>query len=584
MPRRPWLAAAMLATGALLVVSAQLAGAASERRGGVFRVGTTGASVQVDPQLAYITTAWWLEYATAAKLYNYPDKKGPPGTILQPEVASRYVVSNGGKRYTFFIRKGFRFSDGTPVTAKNFKYAIDRVANRELASPGAQFITDEKGTDIVGAEEVNQGNGTDVRGVKVRGNRLIINLTRPDGSFLSKITMPFFQATSTRLPLDREVVNVNSANDLPSAGPYTYTRNEVNRLTSIQAEPVLEARPGSRAAAQPDGVDLQWNLNEQTAFHQVENNELDEGPLPAAEVQDVADQYGVNRTRFWAKSQNCTGYLANEHGRPLFKGNLQLRRAINYAINREAYVSTAGPYAGRPWSHLLNPGVPGWRNEQPYPLDAPDLAKARRLAQGHFRDGKITFRYRASGTTNVAQAQIVRQDLINLGFEPENITMRGYSGSGPPDPDPMGNADMAVSTGWCSNYPDPFDWINVLLYGGSAGKDFSLNWSKMNLPKWNRRMEAAAKLVGPKRFKIYGQLDLDIMRQVAPMAVMRTYNNRYFFSDRVDPKSLVYQGIYHGLEHPRAGAQVDATALALNRDAGHRGGADGRGPARRRGD
>ena len=64
-----------------------------------------------------------------------PGQAGPAGTILQPEVASRYVVSNGGKRYTFFIRKGFRFSDGTPVTAANFKYAINRAANNELYSP-----------------------------------------------------------------------------------------------------------------------------------------------------------------------------------------------------------------------------------------------------------------------------------------------------------------------------------------------------------------------------------------------------------------------------------------------------------------
>src|SRR5262245_827683 len=190
--RRLLLSTAMLATGVALMGAAQLAGAASQTRGGIFRVGTTGASVQVDPQLAFITTAWWLEYATAAKLYNYPDKKGPAGPILQPEVASKYVVSNRGKRYTFFIRKGFWCSDGTPVTAGSFKYAINRVANKDLASPGAQFITDENGTNIVGAREVNDGNGTDVRGVRVKGNRLIINLTRPDGAFLAKITMPFF--------------------------------------------------------------------------------------------------------------------------------------------------------------------------------------------------------------------------------------------------------------------------------------------------------------------------------------------------------------------------------------------------------
>src|SRR6478752_2842813 len=215
--RRLWLSLAMLTAGCALMVVAQLASASPERAGGVFVAGTTGASVQVDPQLAYITTAWWFEYATAAKLYNYPDKRGPAGSLLQPEVASGFKVSNRGKRYTFFIRKGFRFSDGTPVTAENFAYAIDRTANHDLASPGAQFITDPKGTNIVGAKQVNDGLGTHVSGVRARGNRLIINLTKPDGSFLSKITMPFFQATSTKLPIDREIVSVDSIDDLPSA-------------------------------------------------------------------------------------------------------------------------------------------------------------------------------------------------------------------------------------------------------------------------------------------------------------------------------------------------------------------------------
>src|SRR5512133_1107862 len=154
--RRIWISVAMLAVGGALMAVAQLASASSDRRGGIFQVGTTGSSVQVDPQLSYITTAWWLEYATAAKLYNYPDKRGPGGSFLQPEVASSFKVSNGGRRYTFFIRKGFRFSDGMPVTAWNFKYAIERAVNHDLASPAAQFITPDyqgHGTAIVGAEE-----------------------------------------------------------------------------------------------------------------------------------------------------------------------------------------------------------------------------------------------------------------------------------------------------------------------------------------------------------------------------------------------------------------------------------------------
>lgn len=546
---RLWLSLAMLSVGGALMAAAQLAGAAPERKG-VFKVGTTGASLQVDPQLAYTATTWWLEYATAAKLYNYPDKRGPAGSILVPEVASRFSVSNAGRRYTFFIRKGFRFSDGTTVTARNFKYAIDRAANHDLASPAAGFITDPKGTNIVGAKDVNDGLTNHVSGVRARGNKLIVDLEEPDGTFLSKITMPFFQATPTNLPLDREVVDVSSMEELPSAGPYAFTRNEVDTLTSIRKNPYWTPGPGRKRPRNLAGLDLRWGLNEQTAYNQVLRNELDEGPLPAASVQEVADRFGVNRSRFWTKPVNCTGYLPLNMANDLFKGNLKLRQAVNYAINRRAYVAQAGPYAGQPWTHLFNPGVPGWKNVNPYPID-PDLARARELAAGHFRDGKITVYYWSSGTVAPAQAQIVRQDLINLGFEPENITMKGWwGGLYVPYGQKGTDMDIAVSTGWCSDYPDPFDWINVLLYGGFIQAENNVNYSYMDLPRWNRRMETAAKLVGPKRYKVYGQLDLDIMRQVAPMAVERTYNNRYLFSDRVDPKSLVYQGIYQDWSIP----------------------------------
>ena len=550
MHRRLWLSVAMLATGASLLVAASFASAAGTqgalKKGGIWKYGTTGASVQVDPQLAYITTAWWLEYATAAKLFNYPDKAGVAGTKLVPEVASKMVVSNGGKRYTFTIRKGFKFSDGTAVTANSFKYAINRVANKDLASPGAQFITDENGTNIVGAQAVNNGQGTNVSGAQVRGNRLIINLTKADGTFMSKITMPFFQATSSKLPLNREVVNVNG-NDYPSAGPYTYTRNDVNTLTSVRQNKFWKPGAAGTGRNRPrnlTGLDIQWNLNEQTAFNQVKNNELDEGPLPAPEVQSVANQYGVNKSRFWAKSQNCTGYLPMNTANSLFKGNVKLRQAMNRVVNRRAYVAQAGPYAGNAWTHLFNPGVPGWKQVNPYPV-APNVAAAKKLA-GNVSGRNITVYYRSSGSTNQNQAQIVKQDLRNLGFAENNINMKPFSGGNIYTA--MGvrgnDADLGVSMGWCSDYPDPYDWINVLLYGKTIEAENNVNYSYFNHPKWNKRMENAAKLVGPKRLSVYGQMDIDIMKQAAPVAAERTYSNRYFFSNRVNPKSLIYQGIY----------------------------------------
>jgi ABC-type oligopeptide transport system substrate-binding subunit len=543
MHRRLWLSVMMLVAGASLLVAASFASAGTSshklKQGGIWKYGTEGASVQVDPQLAYITTAWWLEYATAAKLYNYPDKAGAAGTQLKPEVASKFTVSRDGKTYTFTIRKGFKFSDGSPVTANNFKYAINRTLNKDLASPGAQFITDKSGTNIVGGLAVNNGAAKTASGVVVKGNKLIIHLTKPDATFMAKITMPFFQATSTKLPLTKEVVTIKG-NALPSAGPYYYSRNDVNSLTSLRRNTHYRGpRPHNLA-----GLDVLWNQNEATLFNETKANQVDENnPLPPDQVAGLKKSYGINKSRFYVEPQNCTGYIPMNMANNLFKGNTKLRQALNYAIDRAPYVGQAGPLAGSPWTHLLNPNVPGWQNVSLYKKD---ISKAKSLAKGNLRDGKITVYYRSSGSVNPAQAQIVRADLIELGFQPGNITMKGFSGGNIYTA--MGvrgnDADLGVSMGWCSDYPDPYDWLNILLYGPSIQADNNVNYSYMNLPAWNSKLAKAAKMVGPNRYKTYGKLDIDVMKQVAPVAVTRTYNTRYFFSSRVNSKSLVFSKTY----------------------------------------
>ena len=528
MPRRVWLSLGMLATGVALMVVAQLAGAAPERRGGIFKVGTTGASVQIDPQLSYITTGWWLEYATAAKLYNYR-----PGGTLVPEVASRFKVSPDGRRYTFFIRKGFRFSDGRPVTAASFRYAIDRVANHDLGSPGAQFITDSSagGVDIAGALVVTEGNGTHVSGAQARGNKLNIILNRPSGKLISILTLPFFQATSTKLPLDHEVGDVASMADLPSAGPYAFALNVVNRLTKLRRNPFWRRGPGRPAPRNLDGVDVNWNLNEQTAFDMVEANELDEGPLPADEAQGVANRYGVNRGRFWVKPVGCMGWIALNTRQGLFKDNAPLRIAVNWAIDRTDYLANAGPYTLTPWTHLIPPGFPGSitkRALQPYGARA-DIDRARQIAAGHYGDGRVVLAYRAGGPRN-PKVELVRRDLTRLGL---SVTLAPYLDY----PPPSSEWDLLLGYGWClDGTADPGDFVATVR--GSLS------------PEYEVKVQNANRLAGEARIRAFGKLDIEIMKNDAPLVVMNAYNNRFFFSNRVDPKSLKYHAVYQDWSIP----------------------------------
>jgi ABC-type transport system substrate-binding protein len=512
----------MLATGAALLIAAQFAGAAPERSGGIFKVGMSGASVQIDPQLSYVTTGWWLEYATAAKLYNYR-----PGGRLVPEVASRFVVSSDGSHYTFFLRKGFRFSDGTPVTARSFKYAFARARNPSLQSPAARFLT---GVDSVHAH----------------GMKLDIYTRMRSGKLLSILAMPFFQATSARLPVDREVSDVTSMADLPSAGPYAFTLNDVNRLTSLRRNPYWRRGPGRTAPRNLAGVDLSWNLNEQAAFQLVKANQLDEGPIPAAEVQGVANQYGVNRSRFWVEPMSsCTGEIVLNTDRGLFHDNVQMRKAVSWAIDRTDYSGT--DFTRSPWTHLLPPTYPGSitkRSLQPY-APVSNITKAKALAAGHFKDGRITVYYRSSGATNNAQAEIVKRDLIRLGFDPANITMKGFSGANIYDA--MGkrgnDADMGVSMGWCSDFPDyaAGDYFPFLFNGDVF---FSEN------PKYRAKLAAALHLSDRARARAIGKLDIEIMKNVAPVVATNTFNQRYFFSNRVDPRSLRFHRLYQDWSIP----------------------------------
>src|SRR5204862_5043933 len=131
-----------------------------------------------------------------------------------------------------------------------------------------------------------------------------------------------------------------------------------------------------------------FNLNEETAYQQVLSGDLDMGPLPAAHVSEVAQLYGPGSPaaarglqQFFPEPGNCVGYLPLNTERPLF-ANANMRKAVNYAVDRSAYVAQAGPYAGEPFDQYLPPGMPGYQDIQAYP-DHQDLETARNLANWH---------------------------------------------------------------------------------------------------------------------------------------------------------------------------------------------------------
>src|SRR5438270_8858673 len=144
--RKLWLSTVTVAIALLAV----FAGGAVAKTGSA---GATGGTLTVDistdvdytdPALDYLSTGWEIEYATCLKLMNYPDANGAKGSQLVPEAAAGFPkVSNNGKTYDFNVKASFtKFSNGAPVTAANFKAAIDRDAAPKMQSPAVPLFSD----------------------------------------------------------------------------------------------------------------------------------------------------------------------------------------------------------------------------------------------------------------------------------------------------------------------------------------------------------------------------------------------------------------------------------------------------------
>jgi peptide/nickel transport system substrate-binding protein len=497
-----------------------------------FRVNTELRDINLDPSQAYGTTSWWIEYATAAKLFNYPDKPGRAGVTLVPEAATSLPrPTEGGKKYTLKVRKGLKLANGSAVTAKNFKAALERALAKGLRSPGARHLT-----DVVGYGAARNKARPRLAGVKADGRTLTIRLKRPDPVFLHKLATPYFQAIPTDLP-PAPVLR------FPSGGPYFVAQHDPGRAIVLQQN-------RHYSGPRPHRVDLfviRLGYDRQRSLEEVRTGVADYhlGSLPPGAYQDLANAYGVNQGRFQVRARLATDFLVLNTRSGIFR-NVNLRRAANFAIRRTALVdaSSAGAYAGSPSDQILPPSLPGFRNASLYPVTTPDVERARRLAGGARRRATLLFPPSALGDQ---RARIVRDDLAQIGIVVEAKPFAGLDlyAARPPS----SSYDAAFGS-WVSDFPDPYDYLNILLAGENAG---STNLSYFSNPAYNRRLRRAARLSGKRRRDAYAKVERDILGKQAPLAPFGTPNARAFFSERVNPNSLVYQPIYGDFSIPALG-------------------------------
>jgi len=530
MQKKLWLSIVTAMIGVGLLVAASFAGSASSasqskgstsKVGGTLRVNLSTTDLNyTDPSLEYESTGWQVEYATALKLLNWRETKAQ----LYNEAASRVTVAPNGKRYTFTIRPGLRLSNGEKITAANFRFAIQRANNPKMQSPASAFLSD------LGA-------------MTTRGKyTLIINLKKPRPDFASIVSMPFFQAISMKTPIDP-----NGVKTPPSGGPYYISSRDIGRSVVLSRNKYYK---GSRPH-NPNSITISVNTNLDTSLLQVRSNQKDYdmfGVPPTAHVElhnkypkqyhvspGVITDYVTMNTTYGSKGENIKNHSC-------FNGNsgvgVRTRQAVNYVVNRPASLAQRGAFAGTTTDQVLPPTMPGFKQWKIYPTGKPNVAKANSLKP---KKCPSTVFYGSTSPISVAILQLVKGDLAKIGI---NTTLKTFTFAvrqakeghrGEP-------FDLDLQA-WGADYPDPVDFIDILLDGRNIQAENNINNSYFNNATFNARMQAAGRISNlPKRYAAWALIDRDVMKQQAPIAPLFFRTVREFTSKRVGCWS--YQPIY----------------------------------------
>ncbi|WP_197382880.1 ABC transporter substrate-binding protein [Mycolicibacterium mengxianglii] len=493
--------------------------------GGEINISMTSFPDYIDPQLSYTVEGWETLYNTYVPLLTYKHAKGEDGAQVVPGLAEAMPdVSPDGKIYKLKMRSNMKYSDGTPIKASDFTYAIQRLFKAD--SGGSVFFD-----GIVGATEYADGSADTISGIATDDTTGDITITLKDanGTFENLLGLMFAAPVPPSTPLSDDATN----NPPPSSGPFMITNVEAPQTLTLERNPnfqtVKDAGATEVADVNVDKVTVTQNKSNTAQVTGVEQNTIDfmVDPPDADRMQEVTSRFG-DRFRL-EESINTFYFWMNTQTAPF--NDLRVRQAVNYAIDPEALNRVFG---GRlhPTQQILPPGMPGYEEYKLYP--GPDMNKAKQLiAEANPADRDITV-----WTNDEPDRKRIGEyyhDVLNqLGF---NATLKVIAGDvyfttiG-------NNSTPDLDTGfanWYQDFPHPDDFFRPLLNSASILPTNGNNYSRASIPGLDAKMNEllTKQLSDGDTEQQYAALDKAFMEQ----AVWAPYGNDQtatFVSDRID--------------------------------------------------
>jgi peptide/nickel transport system substrate-binding protein len=510
----------------------------SSQKGGTITYAESSVPDSFDPGNTYY--AWVLNFNRlyATPLVTYKSCPGTCGDQIVPGLATSLgQVSDNGLTWTYHLKQGVTYQDGTPVTSADVKYAVERTFDRSVLPNGPSYysVLLKGGTSYPGPYKDKSAGGLSSI-VTPDKYTVVFHLAQPYPDFNYVVafsnTAPVPQAKDT---------GSNYQLHVQSTGPYMFQSYTLNKQATLVRNPKWNPSWDTQAKQLPNKIVIDLNVNA---------NDLD-NRLLAGDIQVDAQGTGVQAAaRAKILSSNSLKQQADDplagflwfvyistKVAPL--NNLNCREAVEYAANKtDLQTAYGGPVAGGAIaSTTLIPDQVGYKKFDLYNATTQpsgDLTKAKAALQACGQPNGFTtgMAYRSDRPKEVQAAQALQSALGRVGIK---LQLHGYpSGSYYSDfagvPKYVHSHDLGLDIGgWAADWPNGNGMLDELVNGNTIVSAGNTNISELNDPVINNLFTQSNTASGSARDAIWGKVDMQVMKDAAILP-------------EVYAKSLIYRG------------------------------------------
>ena len=416
----------IVALGLILVMAAACFTGCGGNSGGQSNEGRTDLNFAVsaepnslDPMAIAMMSTFTITYAIYDNLF---EKNADGG--YDPSLCEDYEVSDDETVYTFYLRDDVKFHDGTPMTAEDVVFSINRTIEKGWAADMVAAIESVEATDDY---------------------TVVLTLSKPFGGMIGSLASPYFSIMS-KAYLEENGDDIVERQPM-GTGAYKFVEWVSGDHITLEAnEDYFKGAPAIKDVTFKPITDKNTGLISLQAGETDAFLNINYSDIPTVEEDDSLAFYSTDLAAVLSLNMN----IENEK-----LSDVRVRQAINYAINRENIIEGALEGQGTVANSSISPTCDGYSEDVKGYEYNPDKAKEL-LAEAGYGDGMTLVIKIKEDSKNQKVAQVIQSDLKAVGIETEIEILE--AGAYTTDVYSNGDYEMTISA-WCAMFTDAYSLL-----------------------------------------------------------------------------------------------------------------------------